>query len=83
MYIDPDQPYCFRFWTHMYGNGIGTLRVLRQEGPPGSDPSTDELWSLTGESSNSWHQGQLSVSSKSPFRVSILRFPFLRNNCKI
>lgn len=53
----------------MYGNGIGTLRVLQVGGSPGSDPSTEELWSLTGEAGNSWYQGQLSVASSSPFRV--------------
>lgn len=67
---DPDQPLCFRFWAHMYGNGIGTLKVLQLIGTPGTDASSRELWSLTGEAGNTWHQGQLSVSSNNPFRVS-------------
>ena len=68
---DPDQPLCLRFWTHLFGNGIGTLKVIQLFGPPGSETSTRELWSLTGESSNNWHQGQISISSNSIFRVSI------------
>ena len=68
---DPDQPLCLRFWTHLFGNGIGTLKIIQLFGPPGSESSTRELWSLTGESSNNWHQGQISISSNSIFRVSI------------
>nr|CAH0101640.1 unnamed protein product [Daphnia galeata] len=66
---DPDQPLCLRFWTHLFGNGIGTLKVIQLFGPTGSETSTRELWSLTGESSNNWHQGQISISSNSIFRV--------------
>lgn len=53
----------------MYGNGVGTLKVLHLFGTAGSDTTSRELWSLTGEAGNSWHQGQLSVSSNNPFRV--------------
>lgn len=55
----------------MYGNGIGTLKVVQSFGPPGSESSSRELWSLTGESSNNWHQGQITVSSNTIFRVRI------------
>ncbi|KAK4015400.1 hypothetical protein OUZ56_030380 [Daphnia magna] len=67
---DPDQPLCLRFWTHMFGNGIGMLKVVQLFGPPGSDISSKELWSLTGESSNNWHQGQITVSSNMIFRIA-------------
>ena len=55
----------------MFGNGIGTLKVIQLMGPPGSDVTVRELWSLTGEAGNTWHQGQLSVSANSQFRVAI------------
>ena len=63
-----DRPLCLRFWAHMFGNGVGTLSI-------GVRPTTAsagahrQLWSLTGEAGNSWHQGQLTISSFTDFQV--------------
>ena len=63
----------------MFGNGIGTLRVILRAG--GKD---DELWSLTGEAGNVWHQGQLTVSSSIPFQVGVLMYTtfFINFTCR-
>ena len=64
----PDSPMCLRFWTHMYGSGVGTLSIqladTREEG------HEQVLWTLSGESGNAWYQAQVAVSSANPFRVS-------------
>ena len=51
-----------KFATHMYGNGIGTLRVrLRYTG----DEERPEkiLWEMKGEAGNNWYLGQVPISS--------------------
>ncbi len=59
-------PLCMRFWTHMYGNGIGTLRVLLHD----TDSNEERVvWALAGEAGNAWYQGQVPISSFTPFKV--------------
>lgn len=55
-----------RFWTHMYGNGIGTLRVIIHDTQANEDRI---VWSLSGEAGNAWYQGQVPISSFSSFKV--------------
>ncbi|KAE8746542.1 hypothetical protein FOCC_FOCC006776 [Frankliniella occidentalis] len=71
--LDPtgaDGPMCLRFWTHMYGNGVGTLSVqladTREEG------HEQVLWTLSGESGNAWYQAQVTVAAANPFRVVLV-----------
>lgn len=54
-----------KFATHMYGNGIGTLRVrIRYSG--GEEELPDKiLWEMKGEAGNNWYLGQVPVSSPS------------------
>ncbi|CAG2170061.1 unnamed protein product [Oppiella nova] len=59
---EESNPLCMKFATHMYGNGIGTLRVrLRYTG----DEERPEkiLWEMKGEAGNNWYLGQVPVSS--------------------
>lgn len=50
----------------MYGNGIGTLRVFSR-----ADNEADKLvWEVSGESGNSWHMAQVTVSSLSNYKVN-------------
>lgn len=70
-------PICFKFATHMFGNGIGTLRVkVRPEdsGGDGSGSSPEDvakndkiLWEMQGESGNQWYQAQLSYASTTSY----------------
>ncbi|ROT72905.1 putative MAM domain-containing protein 2-like [Penaeus vannamei] len=63
---NPDSPLCMRFWTHMFGNGIGSLRVII------FDVNTDEdkvIWQISGEAGNAWYQGQVPIASPSPFKI--------------
>ncbi|KAJ6225385.1 hypothetical protein RDWZM_003930 [Blomia tropicalis] len=56
-------PLCLKFALHMFGNGVGTLRVkMRYSG--GDEPIPDQLlWEMSGESGNNWHIAQLPISS--------------------
>ena len=57
-------PLCFRFWTHMNGRGVGSLRVLRVIGS-----EEKVLWTLSGQSGNRWYQGQVPVTASEQFKV--------------
>ncbi|CAL8109886.1 unnamed protein product [Orchesella dallaii] len=61
-----DSPLCMRFWTHMYGNGIGTLRVIVHDV---EDDQDRVIWSLSGEAGNAWYQGQVPISSFTAFKI--------------
>nr|CAD7412848.1 unnamed protein product [Timema cristinae] len=65
-YLGPDTPMCLRFWTHMYGNGIGSLTVKLSDTRDGND---HEIWSLAGEAGNAWYQAEVPVSSSNPFML--------------
>ncbi|PNF30522.1 hypothetical protein B7P43_G09951 [Cryptotermes secundus] len=65
---DPDKPLCLRFWTHMYGNGIGTLSILLSDTRENKER---EIWSLSGEAGNAWYQAELPISSPNPFMIII------------
>ncbi|CAG0907165.1 unnamed protein product, partial [Darwinula stevensoni] len=62
---DIDQPLCMRFWTHMFGNGIGTLSVYIQ--PANQD--LRRLWTMSGPQGNTWYQSQVPIASTSDFRI--------------
>jgi len=66
LFSDPDSPLCLRFWTHMYGNGIGTLSILLKDT---RESKEWEIWSLSGEAGNAWYQAELPISSPNQFMV--------------
>ncbi|XP_075219109.1 MAM and LDL-receptor class A domain-containing protein 1-like isoform X2 [Lycorma delicatula] len=65
----PDTPLCMRFWTHMYGNGIGTLSVVISDT---RERTEREIWSLSGEAGNAWYQAEVPVSSSNSFRIVLV-----------
>ncbi|XP_072154876.1 MAM and LDL-receptor class A domain-containing protein 1 isoform X1 [Bemisia tabaci] len=65
----PDTPICMRFWTHMFGNGIGTLTITISDRREGQDR---DIWSLSGEAGNGWYQAEVPVSSTNPFRIVLV-----------
>ena len=58
-------PLCLRFWTHMFGHGIGSLNVYVRSGN-----SDRKIWGLTGDAGNNWYMGQAPISSTDSFRVN-------------
>ncbi|XP_024085884.1 MAM and LDL-receptor class A domain-containing protein 1-like isoform X4 [Cimex lectularius] len=65
----PDTPLCLRFWTHMFGNGVGSLSILISDTRERQDR---EIWSLSGEAGNAWYQAEVSVSSQNAFKIVLL-----------
>ncbi|KAF7496233.1 MAM and LDL-receptor class A domain-containing protein 1 [Sarcoptes scabiei] len=58
-----NMPLCLKFAVHMYGNGVGSLRVLIRYAS-GDETIPDQLlWEMSGESGNSWHVAQVPISS--------------------
>ncbi|XP_047739184.1 MAM and LDL-receptor class A domain-containing protein 2 isoform X2 [Hyalella azteca] len=64
---DPNSPLCMRFWTHMHGVGIGTLRVLIINT---QDRKARTIWQISGEAGKIWYQGQVPIASATPFKIA-------------
>lgn len=62
-------PMCMKFATHMFGNGIGTLRVLQHAEGAETPPRT--IWEITGEAGNSWYTAQVQVATTEPFTLML------------
>ncbi|XP_072046394.1 hyalin-like [Amphiura filiformis] len=59
-------PRCrINFWYHMYGTGMGTLRVYART-VVGGDSS---LWSRSGNQGNQWYSASLSYAPQTEFQV--------------
>ncbi|XP_058791475.1 MAM and LDL-receptor class A domain-containing protein 1-like isoform X2 [Phymastichus coffea] len=64
----PDAPACLRFSFHMFGAGVGELRLsLRQARNLEARPR--ELWRLRGNAGNSWFDARVTVSSLDDFQL--------------
>jgi len=65
---DANNPLCLRFWTHMFGSGIGELNVYIRTIGGTSDPDK-KIWGLIGDAGNNWYMGQAPVASSRPFKI--------------
>ena len=63
---DAGGPLCLRFWTHMFGHGVGSLNVYVRAGD-----KDRKIWGLTGDAGNNWYMGQAPIASTDNFRVSM------------
>ena len=63
---------CVKFWYHMYGNTIGTLRVLVKTGA--GNQSETVVWELSGNFGNQWYSAQAPVKSGNPYQVKMFFF---------
>lgn len=61
---------CLKFWYHMYGATIGTLRILVKTGP--GNQSETAIWELSGNFGNQWYSGQAPVTSGVMYQVTHL-----------
>ena len=67
--VPPDQTYCLKFKYKMYGDTVGSLRiVLRPNDTTVLEPEV--VWQRTGSQDNGWVRGQ--VQFKPTFPVSLL-----------
>ena len=68
MVSDPNSPWCMRFWFHMFGPLVGSLRVLIRVHNMDT-PSLRQVWTLSGSAGNAWFMAQVTVSSIHDFQV--------------
>lgn len=61
---ESNSPLCLRFWTHMFGSGIGDLNVYIR-----SDGSDRKVWGLSGDAGNNWYMAQAPIASPKPFSI--------------
>lgn len=58
---------CVKFWYHMFGSTIGTLRVLVKTGP--GNQSETAIWELSGNFGDQWYSAQAPVTSGNMYQV--------------
>ena len=62
---------CLHFYTHLQGEGVGKLNVYRREA--GHQSRDVLIWSVGGNQGNGWKEGQVRVSSETPYKVIPLK----------
>lgn len=63
-----DMPMCMHFWFHMFGSGIGYLKLfLRHFRSSNGQPQ--EIWGLSGNAGNAWFMSQVTISSLDDFQL--------------
>ncbi|XP_014480797.1 PREDICTED: MAM and LDL-receptor class A domain-containing protein 1-like [Dinoponera quadriceps] len=63
-----DAPMCTHFWFHMFGSGIGYLRLYLRHFRS-SDNQLQEIWGLSGNAGNAWFMSQVTISSLDDFQL--------------
>ncbi|XP_026667146.1 MAM and LDL-receptor class A domain-containing protein 1-like [Ceratina calcarata] len=63
-----DSPMCLHFWFHMFGSGIGTLKLFVRHFRS-LDAAVQEVWSLNGNAGNTWFVAQITISSLDDFQL--------------
>lgn len=61
---------CFKFATHMFGNGVGSLRVWFRPVEASEENPSRILWEMSGDSGNNWYMAQLPIASAVPFQIA-------------
>ena len=59
---------CVEFYYHMYGAGMGTLRVFLRRG---RQLDTNPIWSLSGDQGYRWHRASITVVSQRNWKVNL------------
>ncbi|XP_076292520.1 MAM and LDL-receptor class A domain-containing protein 1 [Lasioglossum baleicum] len=63
-----DAPMCLHFWFHMFGAGIGSLRLFVRHFRS-MDAPLREIWALNGHAGNTWFVAEITVSSLDDFQL--------------
>ncbi|XP_025992366.2 MAM and LDL-receptor class A domain-containing protein 1 isoform X1 [Solenopsis invicta] len=64
----PDAPMCMHFWFHMFGSGIGYLKLFLRHFRS-SSTQLQEIWGLSGNAGNAWFMSQVTISSLDDFQL--------------
>lgn len=63
-----DSPICMHFSFHMFGSGVGELRVALKH-VRSLESQLQVIWSLRGNAGNSWFDSRVTVSSLDDFQL--------------
>ncbi|XP_020298274.1 MAM and LDL-receptor class A domain-containing protein 1-like isoform X2 [Pseudomyrmex gracilis] len=63
-----DSPMCMHFWFHMFGSGVGYLKLFIRHFRS-SDNQLQEIWGLSGNAGNAWFMSQVTISSLDDFQL--------------
>ncbi|XP_012277059.1 MAM and LDL-receptor class A domain-containing protein 1 [Orussus abietinus] len=63
-----DAPMCMHFWFHMFGSGIGNLKIYLRHFRS-LDSRLEEMWALGGNAGNAWFMSEVTVSSLEDFQL--------------
>lgn len=55
------QPQCLTFWYHMYGGGVGTLKVYSQQSRGVKRKIGSDLFNQTGDMGDKWRIAQVTL----------------------
>ncbi|XP_015520963.2 MAM and LDL-receptor class A domain-containing protein 1-like [Neodiprion lecontei] len=64
----PDTPSCLHFWFHMFGSGIGYLKVFVRHFRS-LDAHLEEVWGLSGNAGNAWFMSEVTISSLDEYQI--------------
>nr|KAF7416754.1 hypothetical protein H0235_011285 [Vespula pensylvanica] len=65
---NPDAPICVHFWFHMFGTGIGNLKLYLRHFRD-LDAVLQEIWGLSGNAGNAWYMSQITVGSLDDYQL--------------
>lgn len=63
-----DAPVCMHFWFHMFGSGVGHLKVFVRH-YRSLDSHLEEIWGLSGNAGNAWFMSEVTVSSLDDYQI--------------
>ncbi|XP_012264977.2 MAM and LDL-receptor class A domain-containing protein 1-like [Athalia rosae] len=63
-----DSPMCMHFWFHMFGSGIGHLKVFVRHFRS-LDAHLQEIWGLSGNAGNAWFMSEVTISSLDDYQI--------------
>ncbi|XP_047354869.1 MAM and LDL-receptor class A domain-containing protein 1-like [Vespa velutina] len=63
-----DAPICIHFWFHMFGTGIGNLKLYLRHFRD-LDAVLQEIWGLSGNAGNAWYMSQITIGSLDDYQL--------------
>ena len=68
--LAPREPYCLKFYYHMYGLHVNKLQVVKMTDPESKSPVLDVAWEAVKEKGDAWLEAHISVKLEANQMVS-------------